>query len=318
MKIAITGGTGFVGRHLARALIQSGHQVVLIARGVDARDESVRDGAGVSFAPIGIGSVEELTRAFAGCDAVAHCAGINRALGAQTYEAVHVQGTRNVVQAARAAGAGKVLLLSFLRARRNCSSPYHKSKWQAEEIVRNCGLNYTIIKAGMIYGKGDHMLDHLSHTLHSLPLFAHVGMREQPIRPVAVEDVTRILVAALTEDRLNRQTVAVIGPQQMLLSDAVKQVARIAGKRVWVFPSPVLLHRALAWVFERTMSVPLISSAQVFMLREGIVRAAPDADALPPDLLPQTLFEDAWIAARLPDAKGFGLADLRPLPLLRR
>ena len=318
MKIAITGGTGFVGRHLARALVNEGHQVVLIARGADARDEDVRHLPGVSFAPIGVDSTDELAAAFAGCDAVAHCAGINRAIGAQTYERVHVEGTRNVVAAAQIAGAGKVLLLSFLRARPDCGSDYHQSKWQAEEIVRASGLDFTIIKAGMIYGRGDHMLDHLSHTLHSLPLFATVGIREKPIRPVAVEDVVRVLIASLTEGRLARQTVAVTGPQQMLLSDAVRQVGRLIGKRILIFPFPIFAHKILAWGFEHAMSVPLISSAQVFMLSEGITQVAPFGDQLPADLQPQTRFEDAWIRDRLPAAKGFGLEDLRCRLVARR
>ena len=318
MKVAITGGTGFVGRHLARELVDLGHQVVLIARGADTRDEAVRHLPGVSFAPIGLDSTEELADAFAGCDAVAHCAGINRAIGAQTYQRVHVEGTSHVVGAAKLVGVGKVLLLSFLRARPDCGSDYHESKWQAEEIVRDSGLDFTIIKAGMIYGRGDHMLDHLSHTLHSLPLFATVGIREKPIRPVAVEDVIRVLVAALTCNRLSRQTVAVVGPQQMLLSDAVRQVGRLIGKRVLIFPFPIWAHKILAWGFEHAMSVPLISSAQVFMLSEGIVQVAPLGDELPADLLPQTRFEDDWISARLPVAKGFGLDDLRCKLMPRR
>jgi uncharacterized protein YbjT (DUF2867 family) len=202
------------------------------------------------------------------------------------------------------------VLLSFVRARPNCGSPYHESKFAAEEIVRGSGLDYTVIKAGMIYGKGDHMLDHLSHTLHTLPLFAKVGMREKPIRPVAVEDVTAILVAALTGGRLSRETVAVLGPQEMLLSDAVRQVGRILGKKVWIFPAPVFVHRLLAWIFEKTMTVPLISAAQVRMLAEGITEPEPVCAAVPEELAPRTRFEDDWIRARLPEGKAFSLADL--------
>src|SRR5689334_14066137 len=145
MKLAITGGTGFVGRHVAEQLKRSRHEVVIIGRrsGVDVDDQA------------------PLEKAFAGCDGVAHCAGINREIGEQTYEKVHVQGTRNVVEAARRAGVKKIVLMSFLRARPNCSSGYHESKYAAEEIVRQSGMDYTILKCGVIYGRGDHMLDHL-------------------------------------------------------------------------------------------------------------------------------------------------------------
>jgi nucleoside-diphosphate-sugar epimerase len=107
MKIAITGGTGFVGGHLARSLAEEGHTVILIARGADHRDESLMMLPGAVFAPIGTQNEETLYRAFEGCDGVAHCAGINREIGGQTYQKVHVEGTRNVVQAARGPASKK-------------------------------------------------------------------------------------------------------------------------------------------------------------------------------------------------------------------
>jgi NADH dehydrogenase len=155
MRIAITGGTGFVGRHLARALVSRGHEVVLIARGRDRRDESLGRLARTSFVAADLGDEAQLADAFDGCDGVAHCAGINRELGEQTYRRVHVEGTRRVVRAAAQAGVNKVLLLSFLRARPDCGSPYHESKWRAEEIVRGGGLDYTIVKSGVIYGRAN-------------------------------------------------------------------------------------------------------------------------------------------------------------------
>ncbi len=77
---------------------------------------------GVTFVEAGIGDEGALTRPF-GCEAVAHCAGINREIGSQTYDRVHVEGTANVVRAATAAGAARLVLLSFLRARPDCGSP---------------------------------------------------------------------------------------------------------------------------------------------------------------------------------------------------
>src|SRR5439155_1564290 len=187
MKIAITGGTGFVGRHLTVALLGEGHEAIIVARGIDRRDTSIL-GSGARFVAASTDDAEALRRAFSGCDAVAHFAGINREIGAQTYERVHVQGTRAVVDAARAAGATKIVYLSFLRARPACGSPYHESKWAAEELVRGSGIDHTILKSGVIYGRGDHLLDHVSRALYTFPVFPLVGLRPTRLRPVYVGD----------------------------------------------------------------------------------------------------------------------------------
>ena len=99
MRVAITGGTGFVGRHLAERYAPEDVVVVSRRTGVEIDD------------------VDALTKAFAGVDTVAHCAGINREIGDQTFERVHVRGTAAVLEAARRAGVQRVVLLSFLRAR---------------------------------------------------------------------------------------------------------------------------------------------------------------------------------------------------------
>lgn len=120
MGIAITGGAGFVRGHLAEALAACGNGAVVLARGVDRRPwaHEVLQLPGVSFIQVGLGDEAGLTRAFKGCDAVAHCAGINREMGAQTYGLTHVQGTANGVRAAEeAAAVPRLAFLSFLRAR---------------------------------------------------------------------------------------------------------------------------------------------------------------------------------------------------------
>lgn len=113
MRVAITGGTGFVGRHLAARLGPA--DTVVISR---------RTG-------VAIDDVDALTEAFRGCDAVAHCAGINREIGGQTFRRVHVEGTVAVLEAARRAGVHRIVLLSFLRARPGTRSGYHQTKWEA-------------------------------------------------------------------------------------------------------------------------------------------------------------------------------------------
>jgi uncharacterized protein YbjT (DUF2867 family) len=158
-----------------------------------------------------------------GADAVAHCAGINREIGTQTYEAVHVHGTASVVSAAANAGVARLALVSFLRARPDCGSAYHESRWAAEELVRASNCTWTVLKPGMIFGRGDHMPDHLSHALSTFPVFLGTGHRR--VRPLAVGDAVDILVAALVDGRLSRRTVGLAGPTQIDFDDAARLVA---------------------------------------------------------------------------------------------
>ena len=112
MRVAITGGTGFVGRHLADRFDPA--DVVIASRrtGVDVDD------------------VDALTRAFEGCDAVAHCAGINREIGDQTYERVHVRGTAAVIEAARRTGR---------QARSSCSASSAPAPHAARDTTSQSG-----------------------------------------------------------------------------------------------------------------------------------------------------------------------------------
>src|SRR5207245_6278250 len=155
-----------------------------------------------------------------------------REIGEQTYERVHVRGTGVVVDAARAAGVRKIVYLSFLRARPNCGSPYHESKWAAEEVVRASGLDYTILKSGVIYGRGDHLLDHVSRALYTFPFFPLVGLRPTRLRPVFVGDVVRLAEAAAIDRRLSRQTIAVLGPEEPGAGHAIRGLASAVGATV--------------------------------------------------------------------------------------
>jgi NADH dehydrogenase len=272
---------------------------------------TIRDLPGIHFVPVGTDDDGKLTQVFAGCETVVHCAGINREIGQQTYRRVHIEGTRNVINAAKRAGVRKIAIMSFLRARPECGSPYHESKWAAEEVVRTSGLDYTVLKAGVIYGRGDHMLDHLSHAFHTFPVFALVGMTDKSIRPTAVEDVARVLRSSLIDNRLSRQTVAVMGPEEMTLAAAVRRVAQVVGKKPAMFRMPLAIHKGLASLFELTMKVPLLSVAQLRILSEGIVEPLPFADPLPEDLKPTAPFSMEQIERGLPSPARFSFDDCR-------
>ena len=300
MKIAITGGTGFIGRHLARDLIERGHEVIVIARGKYSRNTQPIERA--TFVSLDIKETDRLKEVFQGCGAVAHCAGTSVEEGKQTFHQLHVEGTRSTVKAAEESGVKKFVLLSYLNVRPTVKSAYHTTKWEGEEIVRASKLNFTILKAGLVYGKGDHLLNNLSNLFRKMPVFATVGLREKTVRLVAVEDLVDILrVCLLEEDRFMRQTVAVTGPEEFPFSQAARRISRAMGRPfLLVLPFPVLFQRMLAWFSERFMLKPLITKAQVQMLADGISKPTLESVPLPEELKPKTRFTKEQIQKGLP------------------
>jgi uncharacterized protein YbjT (DUF2867 family) len=131
------------------------------------------------------------------------------------------------------------------------------------------------------------------------------------MRPLAVDDLARVVDAAVVEGRLSRATVPVLGPEELTAREALRRVAEVVGRPVAVFPLPVALHYVAAWLFERAMRVPLVSRAQVRILAEGLTEPAGTWEPLPEDLAPRRRFTPAQIAAGLPAPGGFGRADLR-------
>ncbi len=292
MRIAVTGGTGFVGRHLAARLDRADTVVISRRTGVDIDD------------------VDALTAAFAGCDVVVHAAGINREIGEQTFQRVHVEGTRAMVEAARRAGVKRIVMVSFLRARPNCGSGYHETKWAAEELIRQSGIDHTILKASMMYGHGDHMVDHVSRAVKTWPVFATVGFRERTVRPIPIDDFVDVMLAAV-EGRIPEPTVAVMGAEELLLGDAVRRIARVVDRKPLFIAVPVWSIRILAQLTEWTMIVPLVAKAQAKMLAEGVSEPAPWAPEAPIDVRPSHPFSDESIREALPAEGRFGWSDLR-------
>ena len=313
MRIAITGGTGFVGSHLVRRLGDDGHEFVLIARGTDERNHDLLKRQDTELVRASVTDEASVRDALAGCAVVVHLAGINYERGSQTYENVHVEGTRTVVETATDAGVSKILLTSYLRARPDCGSGYHESKWEAEEIVRRSGLEHTILKPGVVYGPGDRMLWGIARSLVTVPIFPRIGFESRSLRPVAIADLVDVLEASIVDDRLSNDTVAVLGPETLTLAEFVDRVGTVIGREPVIVPAPVLTQYVSSWVQERVLEVPIVTAAGVRMLAEEATEPAPKSvcDPLPEALRPTRAVSEERIEVGLPPLDRIGMSDLR-------
>jgi uncharacterized protein YbjT (DUF2867 family) len=169
-----------------------------------------------------------------------------------------------------------------------------------------------VLKPGMMYGRGDHMLDHLSKAFLTFPVYIGIGHRR--VCPLAIGDAVDVLLAVLVDGRLAHKTVPILGPTELGFDQAARLVAQVLEKRRVFVRAPLAFHYLLARVTELSMTVPLVTTAQVRILEEELVEPAMAPDELPADLLPRTQFDEAAVRAGLPfQLERFGLRDLRPL-----
>ena len=264
MKVAVAGGTGFVGRHVVEALRARGHSVIVLARG--------RRGVprGAELVPCDFAREPVPAGALRGCDAVVNLAGIKREDGTQTFEAVHVEATRRLLAACDTDGVRRFVHVSVVCSRPDARLAYHDTKWRAEEAVRASGLDFTILKPAVIYGPGDDMVTHLVRMIRFAPLFPVVGRGDSILQPVDVRDVAEAVAAALDRPRSIGGTYDVVGPDRLPLAEVVRVVADGIGLRVHILPTPLALQRAAVRVMDAVTTQPLSTPAQLQMLVDGL------------------------------------------------
>jgi nucleoside-diphosphate-sugar epimerase len=230
VRIAVTGASGFLGPHLIRAASARGIEVVGIVRKESARSSVIESGG----RPVRVPGLERsaLREAFSGSDAVVHLAQISGERGSLTYAEVNVQGTRNVLEACRAEGVPRVVLLSGLGVARYGISPrstngYFLSKLAAEVEAFRSGLEAVVFRPSYIAGRGDALMRSLL-TAFKAANVTIVGDGLYRLQPVAVRDACEAILRALTLQ--GNRVFDLVGPEPLAYRDFVARVARVIGK----------------------------------------------------------------------------------------
>ncbi len=282
MRVLLTGGTGFVGKSILDELIRQGHAVRLLVRHPDAVQRNV---AGVEAVLGDILAPNSLPEAANGVDAVIHLVGIISECGRSTFQQVHVEGTRNVVKAARTAGVHRFVQMSALGTRPQAVSRYHKSKFAAEELVRNSGLDYTIFRPSLIYGPEDHFVNLFAKISGWSPFLPVMGTGTSRMAPVAVESVAKAFVGALSEPRSVGKAYDLCASEILTFEDILRTILAVLGRSRLLLHIPLPVARAqagfLEFLYGRLLKVPPpLNRDQLIMLQEDNVGNAAPAKAL--------------------------------------
>ena len=268
MRVLVTGGSGFLGREVTSRLVAAGHEVRVLARG----RRPVQ--AGVEFVAGSVLDPASLPAACAGCEGVIHLVGIISELREQTFEAVHTGGTRALLQAAVGSGVRHWVQVSALGSRPQAPARYHRSKWEAEELVRASGLVFTIFRPSLVYGPGDGFTNLFRKLSRWSPVLPLIGGGNSLVQPVAVADVARCLVSALTLPAAAGRTLDLCGPDRLSYREVIRAVLRASGRRRLLVPIPWLLARVQAWVLERVW--PLVLGQAAPLNRDQLKMLAED------------------------------------------
>ncbi|HZW36398.1 MAG: complex I NDUFA9 subunit family protein [Deltaproteobacteria bacterium] len=273
-EVLVTGGTGFVGTHVCRALIARGFLPRLLVReGSEGRiPADVRSACRVT--PGDITNRESVEYAVQGTMAVVHLVGIIRESPRQdvTFERLHVDATRNVVDAARRWEVSRLIHMSALGAGARPVKPagYFDTKGRAEELVRQSGIPWTIFRPSVIFGPGDQFLGELAGILRIAPVVPVPGDGSYRLQPVFIGDVAKGFTDALLSSGTEGKVFEVGGPERFSYNELLDKVAASVGRRARKVHVPLSLLRPVVSRLQRYRGFPLTTDQLEMLLGESI------------------------------------------------
>ena len=276
--ILVTGGTGFIGRSLIQALINSGEQVRVLLRPSKTSPNFLR-GIAVEVAVSSLSDQRSLRAALKDVDILYHLAGAEHQGLKGNLNQVDVEGTATLMRACQDSGVKRVIFLSHHGADRGSAYPVLKAKGIAENWIINSGIPYTILRTGAVFGLGDHFTEPIVRMLRLNPFF--FVMPEEGatlLQPIWVEDlVTCMLLAAESEKMINR-TISIGGLESISYAEIVRTIMKRTGiKRSLVSLSPDALRRLTLYIDQIYRKLPI----SIFWLDELAVDRITSLDVIP-------------------------------------
>lgn len=259
-NVLVLGGTGFVGRAVCEQLVErgggAGGKVIVPTRRI-MRGRAIQLLPGVLPVEADIHDDTTLGRLVGGADAVINL--VAQLHGDEaSFERLHVGLPQRLVAACRASGVRRIVHVSALGADPNAPSRYLRSKARGEAVLRESGLDATILRPSVIFGADDRLLNVFARLQRAFPVMP-LGGADARFQPVWVEDVARAVALALDRPETIGETIECVGPRTLTLRDLVELAGRLAGTPRRVVALPDGLARLQALVLELLPGEPLMS-----------------------------------------------------------
>lgn len=239
MKIFVTGGTGFVGSHLTHKLVYAGHEVTV---GGLKPEKSVIDlPENVERTRVDITDPETLD--FTGFDAVIHLVGLSplKKPGIP-YRKIHIDGTENVLKECKRTSVKRYIHMSALGADPDADTEYLRTKGEAQKIVEESDLSWTVFRPSVIFGEGGQFLKFTEDLTTPFITFLPGGGRNM-FQPVNVEDMGDLFVESLERNEHIGKAYDIGGPEKLSMAEISKLIEDSKNRSLKVLPLPMILTK---------------------------------------------------------------------------
>lgn len=269
--VTIFGGTGFLGRRIARQALNAGWTVRIGARharpGLFAGE--VRQPEHVA---VDIRDPDAVAESVKGSTGVVNAVSLYVESRSESFQSIHVDAAGQVARAANAAAA-RLVHLSGIGVDRRSPSPYVRARAFGEERVREADPRSVILRPGVLFGAGDAFLSATMQMIKWLPVVPLFGTGGNRLQPVHVDDVARAAVAALDREDAPGVTYELGGPDTFTYGELLETLAARLGRKRWFLPVPFPLWHLLALMAAPLPGPPITRDQVELLRRDNIVQA---------------------------------------------
>lgn len=278
--VTIFGGSGFLGRHITRALARQGHRIRVAVRRPDLAGHVQPLGTPGQIMPVqaNLRYPESVEAACDGADVVINLVGVLYSSGGQSFSALHANGARVVARAAKNAGATQLIQMSAIGADEESASEYARTKAQGEVAARDEFPGATIIRPSIVFGPEDNFFNLFAGMARFSPALPLIGGGETRFQPVFVGDVAAAVARLVATGEGGGKTFEFGGPAQHTFRELLAYVLEVTGRKRLLVPVPFPVARIMGTVFG-LLPNPLLTADQVELLKtDNVVSEAAIAD----------------------------------------
>ncbi len=262
--ILVTGATGYIGRHLVARLVAQEERPRCLVRNISGAANTLPAGK-IEFVKGDTTSPAPLETAVQGIDTIVHAAFItadHKQSAGNQYDATNVQGTANLIKEAKKAGVKRIIVLSGLGTRPDQPGSYMQGRYLAEQIVKESGLDWTIIQPSVLFGKNAPFIKGLTALIRTSPVVPLIGGGKVMFQPIYVEDVVTVILNVLHEpERTKDKTYTIGGPAYYSFTQIIDALLHAMHKRRIKAPAPIPLVGVGAAVMEAVLPKPPLTKA---------------------------------------------------------